>query len=76
MLKNKTVGTIYEFDSSVIKSAMYNHETSVLTISFSKGDVYAYNDVEENVFNEFVNANSQGTFFTQVIKENYTFNKL
>jgi len=72
--REETTG--YDFDSSVIKSAKYNHSTNALTIEFTKGEVYQYDNVEVRVFNEFVDASSQGTYFAQNIKEAYSWNKL
>lgn len=68
--------TGYEFDSSVIKKAQYNYSTNALTIEFTKGESYQYDGVEVRVFNEFVEANSQGIYFAQNIKENYSWNKI
>jgi len=68
--------TSYEFDSSVIKKAMYNHTSQQLTVEFNNGSTYLYEGVEARVFNDFVEADSQGMYFAENIKESYSYTKL
>jgi len=62
--------------STVIDLFNYNHKTATLRIVFRSGNVYAYKDVPEEVYNEFKLAPSKGKYFNQSIKNKFTFEHL
>lgn len=47
----------------------------VLRVVFTSGTVYDYYGVESDVFEQFLNAKSIGSYFHKHIKNNYTFEK-
>lgn len=64
-------------DSSNIEAIGYNGPTQQLHVRFLKsGLTYVYQDVEEWVFQEFLQADSKGTFLNVRIKPHYQFAKL
>ena len=62
----------YAFDSSVIKFATYN-DCWILRIRFTSGKDYTYDDVPPEVWEEFVEAESQGKYFNEHIRGEYSF---
>jgi len=63
-------------DSSMIKKAVYNFTTNSLKVEFNSGAVYEYANVDPLTYDEFCKAESQGKFFNEKIKNNYTNSKL
>jgi hypothetical protein len=60
--------------SSSIKSIGYG-ENQVLEVEFLKGDIYIYNLVEKEVFEEFIKTSSKGRFYIKHIKGKYPSEK-
>lgn len=63
-------------DSSMIKKAMYNFATNSLKVEFNTGALYEYANVDPQIYEEFCKAESQGKFFNEKIKNNYSNSKL
>lgn len=60
--------------SSNINQVRYFEDSSVLVVKFKSGTIYAYQDVEKDVYTQFKNAGSKGSFFISDIKgKNYNF---
>lgn len=57
------------YDSSNILKTTYFPIQKKLYISFNRGGVYSYTNVDEELYEEFKNAESQGKFFAQTIKK-------
>ena len=63
--------------SSNIESIGYLESTKTLMVEFKGGSLYEYNDVEEEIFNQIINADSVGSTFNKLIKNGgYTYSKL
>lgn len=62
--------------SSVIASTGYDHDSEVLEIEFVSGTVYRYRGVSQDVFEDFRDAPSKGTFFNAHIKDAYLWDKV
>lgn len=60
--------------SSLIDELSY--ENGILVVYFKRGSVYVYVNVPENVFNDFLNAESKGRYFLNNIKERYVYTKI
>lgn len=58
------------FDSSNILMSVYFPKTNLLYISFNRGGVYSYTNVDETLYERFENSDSQGKFFVNEIKKN------
>lgn len=63
-------------DSSMIKKAVYNFTTNSLKIEFNSGAVYEYVNIDPQTYDDFCKAESQGKFFNEKIKNNYSNSKL
>lgn len=62
------------FNSSAIKLAKSDNRT--LTITFTSGGEYKYDDVPEDVVNAFWKADSAGQFYHRNIKGQYKWEKV
>ena len=61
-------------DSSNIEKVGYDEKTQILGVTFkgtSAGKLYLYPGVPQNVHQEFVKAESVGSFFSSRIKDSY-----
>lgn len=64
-------------DSSNLEAIGYDPDSRELHVRFLKsGDTYVYYDVDEWVFQEFLQADSKGGYLNDKIKERYQFAKL
>jgi hypothetical protein len=62
--------------SSNLQAAVYNTETSTLSLTFNNGSIYEYEEVPWNIFTKFRLSESQGKFFTLNIKNSFKFTKI
>ena len=58
------------FDSSNILMSIYFPKNKTLYISFNRGGVYSYTNVDQELYDRFENSDSQGKFFVNEIKKN------
>ena len=65
-----------EVTSSTIKAVGYDESIKLLVVEFIKGGKYTYNNVPKNVYEDFMNAESQGKYFAQNIKQTYQYSKV
>ena len=65
-----------EVESSNIAGIAYIKEAEQLMVQFNSGSVYAYSDVPEQVYQDFLAADSKGKFFAQSIKDVYAYGKV
>ncbi len=65
-----------EVESSNIAAIAYIKEAGQLMVQFSSGSVYAYSDVPEQVYQDFLDASSKGKFFAEHIKGKYETEKV
>jgi hypothetical protein len=59
--------------SSMIASVGYLARSRMLEIEFVSGSIYRYLDVDKEVYDDFMEAPSKGTFFNAHIKDEYSF---
>ena len=63
--------------SSNIESVGYDQSSMELHVRFSKsGETYVYYDVEEWVYQEFLQSDSKGKYLSVTIKPRYRYGKL
>ena len=75
--RNLTMPEMHYVDSSNIEAIGYDSSTQELHVLFLKsGETYVYYDVEEWVFQEFLHADSKGTYLNTKIKPSYRYAKL
>ena len=64
-----------DVESSNIAAIGYNEDTKELYVRFSSGAVYIYQDVQEEVYQEFLDASSKGKYLNEHIKGVYQYAK-
>lgn len=55
-----------QFNSTMLQSASYNDETQELTVVFSNGKSYTYEEVSINTYMDLRDAPSAGRYFNSV----------
>lgn len=63
-------------ESSNLASVGYDAENEILEVQFKHGGVYQYFDVPENVYEELMNADSHGVYFSDNIRNDYEYQKM
>ena len=63
-------------ESSAIARLNYDPDSRTLFVVFVDGDLYAYFDVPEAVFDAFLSAPSKGRFFAEEVRGRYGFHKV
>lgn len=63
-------------ESSNLASIGYDAKNEILEVEFKHGGIYQYSDVPENVFEELMNADSHGVYFSANIRNDYEFQKM
>jgi hypothetical protein len=63
-------------DSSCIDCIGHDNNDEILAIRFNSGNAYAYYNVPESVYLEFMNAKSHGAYFNAYIRKRYNFEKV
>ena len=72
---NDREGVSAEVESSFVRSLAYLEDKDIVIVSLENG-VYAYNDVPYEVYQEFLNSNSQGKFYNSFIKNTFSSCKI
>lgn len=79
LLKNNKVITISINNSTNISCLSYNPQTKILTILFSRGTIYKYNNVEKETVYKiselYYNNQSIGKAFRKYILDKYSFTR-
>lgn len=63
-------------ESSNLASVGYDEATKTLEIQFHSGGIYQYDDVEKEVYDELMNADSKGRYFLHEIKGAYSYRRV
>ena len=64
---------MHEVDSSNVEAIGHESDSNELYVRFKNYRTYVYYDVEEWVFDEFMNAGSKGEYLNQRIKGVYDY---
>lgn len=62
--------------SEVIRGFSYDEDTRTLFVTFTSGDLYAYQDVEREVVRGWKAAISKGRYFSRHIRDRYAYGKV
>jgi hypothetical protein len=65
-----------EVDSSMLDSVGYDEKTKTLEVEFTSGGVYQYFDVEKEVFEKLMKADSLGSYFYHNIRDDYDYSRV
>jgi hypothetical protein len=63
-------------DSSAIIRVEYDAAARALTVIFTTGRRYVYDDVPPGVYQAFLDAESQGRYFNACIRDRYRYHEL
>lgn len=63
-------------ESSNLASIGYDVENEILEIEFNHGGVYQYFDVSMHVYEELMDADSHGVYFSANIRNDYEYQKM
>ncbi len=64
-------------ESSSISEVTYQPQTEFLYVTFKRDNkMYQYEGVPQDVYDEFLKADSKGVYFNYIIAPNYPFRKL
>ncbi|MBM7699261.1 KTSC domain-containing protein [Kurthia huakuii] len=63
-------------ESSKIQAIGYEASPMILRVEFHKDGVFEYYGVPELVYNDLMEADSHGTYFTRSIKDRYRYVKV
>ncbi len=74
MLLTEINGLKY-YDSSNILISDYDEENEILYLTFDKGAIFKYFGVTKEINEEFIKAESQGLYFNDNIKSEYSYEK-
>lgn len=66
----------YTVDSSNLTTVEYDPDTLVLRVSFKNGGMYEYEGVLQEVVDEMMAADSQGSYFYKNVRMNYPYTKI
>jgi hypothetical protein len=61
--------------STDIVAAGYDDQRQILAIEFTRGRIYSYRDVPEEIFSGLLTSTSPGTFFRVEIMDEFDFRK-
>ncbi len=65
----------FQFEnSSMLRNCSYDDETEELTVTFTNGKSYTYDDVSKDIYDNLTNAVSAGKYFNSV-KQSLTVKK-
>ena len=70
------MGEWVNLDSSMFDSSRYDPDTGILELKYVRGYTYAYYDVPECVYRDFLTADSQGKYANKNITKSYRYEKL
>lgn len=62
--------------SSNISSIGYDINSNTLEIEFHDGGIYQYYGVSDSVYNSLMSAASHGSYFSNFIKDRYSYRKI
>jgi hypothetical protein len=63
-------------DSQALRSVGYDPTRQVLQAEFTSGNVYEYDDVPLEVYQDLMAAESHGRYFNACIKDRYRYRRL
>lgn len=66
----------YTVNSSNLQAVEYDPDTLVLRVTFTNGGQYEYEGVLQEIVDEMMSADSQGSYFHRNVRMNYPYTKI
>lgn len=63
-------------ESSNLAEVGYNGEQKMLFVKFTSGAIYGYTEVEREVFDQLLSADSKGKFFIANVKNSFNYERV
>ncbi len=63
-------------ESSNLASVGYDEKSKTLEIQFNHGGIYEYYDVEKEIYEALMNAESHGRYFYYNIRDDYDYSRI
>lgn len=63
-------------ESSCVANVDYDQEAQILTIEFQARGTYKYSEVPLDVYVDFSTAGSQGKYFNNYIRDQYSYDRI
>lgn len=63
-------------NSSWITDLTYNKPNKILTVRLSNGKTYSVENIDELIYNSWLNSLSKGQFYHEYIKNKYVVNRI
>ena len=60
----------------MLKSVGYDEKEQILEVEFNHGGIYEYYDVEKDIFDDLIDADSVGRYFNNNIKDDYEYTQI
>jgi hypothetical protein len=67
---------LYSVESSNVTEIGYQEEDRTFYVRFHNGALYAYYEVEPDVFDLMMSANSKGSFVWQYLRDRYNYSRV
>ena len=64
------------FESKLLAASAYDAGKHILCLRFRSGDVYRYFEFPEEQYQEFLDAESQGRYFLNYIRNRFRYERL
>jgi KTSC domain len=65
-----------QVESSNLASVGYDEATKTLEIQFHSGGIYEYDDVEKEIYDDLMKAESKGSYFMSMIRGAYSYSRV
>ncbi len=62
--------------STAIRQFSYDEASHTLFVTFIEGDLYAYSDVQPQVYSAMQRSRSKGRFFAYEVRDRYPYRKM
>jgi hypothetical protein len=67
--------TFIQVASSAISAIAYDRRSRTLSVRFTSGEIYDYFDVPAYVHDDFLAADSKGTYFARNVRDQFRFRR-
>jgi|TARA_R110000737_G_scaffold117646_1_gene150268 hypothetical protein len=64
--------TTTPLNSNFLKEATYNAGSRILTVVFTNGRTYSYQNVDQSIYQGLIGADSSSRFFTSKIRNSFS----
>ena len=63
-------------NSKTISKVGYDPQTLIMIIEFHTGSMYEFSGVDQDIYQQFINSPSLGTFFSKNLRKKFQYKKI